>query len=189
MFLWYLVLKFIWNWLTYVHCVQSDPKRVHRKDSCKCRYVCIFKHISDRHQVPSVLLAVQVCWMLVQRHCRELVAAIPVISVASSATPMCCHGDMWIWNARNEIYWLKLIDLTTISTAESHGRMMFIQCEIWNIPRSSIYTSCIYLSKVLTGRFSILYKTQTKEDIRCYILTLVSVDINFTFSAKGRIQL
>ena len=36
----------------------------------------------------------------------------------------------------------------------------------------------IYLSKVLTERFSIVYKTQTKEDIRFYILTLVLVDIN-----------
>ena len=40
----------------------------------------------------------------------------------------------------------------------------------------------IYLSKVLTERFSILYKTQTKEDIRFYILTLVEVDKYFTFS-------
>ena len=47
----------------------------------------------------------------------------------------------------------------------------------------------IYLSKVLTERFSILYKTQTKEDIRLHILTLVLVDINFTFSAKVWIQL
>ena len=47
----------------------------------------------------------------------------------------------------------------------------------------------VYLSKVLTERFSIVYKTQTKEDIRFYILTLVIVDINFTFSAKVWIQL
>ena len=40
----------------------------------------------------------------------------------------------------------------------------------------------LYLSKVLTERFSIPYKTQTKEDIRFYILTFVLVDINFTFS-------
>ena len=31
----------------------------------------------------------------------------------------------------------------------------------------------IYLSKVLSERFFILYKTQTKEDIKFYILTLV----------------
>ena len=36
-----------------------------------------------------------------------------------------------------------------------------------------VYIYHIYLSKVLTERFSILYKTQTKEDIRFYILTLV----------------
>ena len=47
----------------------------------------------------------------------------------------------------------------------------------------------LYLSKVLTEHFSILYKTQTNEDIRFYILTLVLVDINFTFSAKVWIQL
>ena len=47
----------------------------------------------------------------------------------------------------------------------------------------------IYLSKVLTERFSILYKTQTKEDIRFFNLTLVSVDINFTLSAKVWIHL
>ena len=47
----------------------------------------------------------------------------------------------------------------------------------------------IYLSKVLTERFSILYKTQTKEDIRFYILILVLVDINFTLRAKVWIQL
>ena len=47
----------------------------------------------------------------------------------------------------------------------------------------------IYLSKVLTERFSIQYQTQTKEDIRIYILTFVLVDINLTFSAKVWIQL
>ena len=47
----------------------------------------------------------------------------------------------------------------------------------------------IYLSKVLTERFSILYKTQTKDDIRFYFLTVVLVDIHFTFSAKVWIQL
>ena len=52
-----------------------------------------------------------------------------------------------------------------------------------------IATLYIYLSKVLTERFSILYKTQTKQDIRFYILTLVLVDIHFTFSAKVWIQL
>ena len=31
----------------------------------------------------------------------------------------------------------------------------------------------VYLSKVLTERFSNLYQTQSKEDIRFYILTLV----------------
>ena len=36
----------------------------------------------------------------------------------------------------------------------------------------------IYLSKLLTERFSILNKIQTKKDIRLYILTLVLVDIN-----------
>ena len=36
-----------------------------------------------------------------------------------------------------------------------------------------MYQMDIYLSKVLTERFSILYKTQTKKDIRFYILTLV----------------
>ena len=46
----------------------------------------------------------------------------------------------------------------------------------------------VYLSKVLTERFSILNKIQTKEDIRLYILTLVLVDINFTFRAKVRNQ-
>ena len=46
----------------------------------------------------------------------------------------------------------------------------------------------IYLSKVLTERFSIQNKIQTKKDIRLYILTLVLVDINFTFSAKVWIQ-
>ena len=46
----------------------------------------------------------------------------------------------------------------------------------------------IYLSKVLTERFSILNNIQTKKDIRLYILTLVLVDINFTFKAKVRIQ-
>ena len=46
----------------------------------------------------------------------------------------------------------------------------------------------IYLSKVLTERFSILNKIQTKEDIRLYILTLVLDDINFTFRAKVWIQ-
>ena len=49
--------------------------------------------------------------------------------------------------------------------------------------------SDLYLSKVLTERFSILYKTQTNEDIRFYILTLVLVDVHFTFSAKFWIQL
>ena len=53
----------------------------------------------------------------------------------------------------------------------------------------STLITIIYLSKVLTERFSILYKTQTKEDIRFYILTLVLVDMNFTFSAKFWIQL
>ena len=42
----------------------------------------------------------------------------------------------------------------------------------------------IYLSKVLTERFSILYKTQTKEDIKFYKLTLVLVDINLTSAQK-----
>ena len=47
----------------------------------------------------------------------------------------------------------------------------------------------LYLSKVLTERFSNIYKTQTKEDIRFYVLALVLVDIHFTFSAKVWIQL
>ena len=47
----------------------------------------------------------------------------------------------------------------------------------------------MYFSKVLTERFSILYKTRTKEDIRLNILTLVLVDIHFTLSAKVWIQL
>ena len=47
----------------------------------------------------------------------------------------------------------------------------------------------IYLSKVLTERFFILYKTQTKEDIMFYIWTLVLVDMNFSFITKVWIQL
>ena len=56
---------------------------------------------------------------------------------------------------------------------------LFMKLEALFLPLLKI----IYLSKVLTERFSILYKTQTKEDIRFYILTLVSVDKNYTFSA------
>ena len=47
----------------------------------------------------------------------------------------------------------------------------------------------VYLSKDLTERFSILNKTQTKKDMKIYLLTLVLFDINFTFSAKVWIQL
>ena len=42
----------------------------------------------------------------------------------------------------------------------------------------------IYLPKVLTERFSILNKTQTKKDMKVYLLTLVLFDINFTFAQK-----
>ena len=52
-----------------------------------------------------------------------------------------------------------------------------------------LFVTYVYLSKVLTERFSILYKTQTKEDIWFYILTLVLIDIHFTFTAKVWIQL
>ena len=58
-----------------------------------------------------------------------------------------------------------------------------------NLVGKAVRLIVIYLSKVLTERFSTVYKTQTKEDIRFPILTLVLVDINFTFSAKVWIQL
>ena len=59
-----------------------------------------------------------------------------------------------------------------------------------NRPYSDVakYIFDIYLSKVITDRFSILNKIQTKKDIRLYILTLVLVDIKFTFGAKVWIQ-
>ena len=38
-------------------------------------------------------------------------------------------------------------------------------------------TMDIYLSKVLTERFSILNKIQTKKDKRLYILTLILIDM------------